>query len=230
MKSILLLLLALLCGPSLAQDDFWCAPKTSMTPSAPGSTMVFSVGLESSWAAWWCPIIRADGTPGHRAYTWGGLNSYGWTKVPAAGERIRSALDSNAQAKVEVFAAAASAANEVDRCKHKMARREACMALRTTAFDAPYPSPMSVADAMLFCGQPKDCNALPPPPEIWRVAGSGTLFIFAAGKPSRVIAGRTAPINALCNCSAPTQYASATYCPLADGPPVELTMCRKAAS
>lgn len=230
-------LLLCLSGHAAGQvnPDFWCTPKTAATPNGEGSAMVWKARLDGGWAAWWCPVILAGGQPGFRGYYWAGLYGYGWSKMPAASERVEGALVPEEQARIEVFAAAASASNEVDRCKQRMLRRDACVALRTTAFGAGYPAVDTAASAAARCGSVQNCTALPPPVEVWRVTGSGTLYnLTADGRRGSIIPGRVAPSNGLCNCSNPIPYTAAgvtsTFCKLDAGPANEITMCRKVAS
>ena len=75
-------------------------------------------------------------------------------------------------------------------------------------------------------------DAAPPPPgaAVFRtpVVGTLTLYVVRGGQLAGLITGRKAPPGALCDCAAPVAVGKEIYCPLAAGPPAEVTLCRKA--
>ena len=119
-----------------------------------------------------------------------------------------------------------------------MLRRDACVALRTSNLGPAYPAPATAASAASMCGAVQNCDALPPPDEVWRTppSGTGTLYAVISGRRGSAIAGRTAPAGARCACSTldltytPVPGAPAShFCPLEAGPATEVTLCIKAA-
>lgn len=68
-----------------------------------------------------------------------------------------------------------------------------------------------------------------PPATVWRTpaSGSGTLYAVVNGARSNIIPARRAPPGALCDCTTPIVALGASFCPLASGPPAEVTLCRR---
>lgn len=66
-------------------------------------------------------------------------------------------------------------------------------------------------------------------PDVYKTPTSGTLRLFtaSAGKLVSAIVGRSAPPSAICNCTIKIMSGTATYCPLANGPANEVTLCLK---
>ena len=61
--------------------------------------------------------------------------------------------------------------------------------------------------------------------EVWKSAGTGTLYTVAAGKLSAVISGRKVPVGTLLDCS--TVKIGSTYCPISGGVATEVTLAKK---
>ena len=68
-----------------------------------------------------------------------------------------------------------------------------------------------------------------PAAPVWRTpaSGAGTLYAVVNGARSTIVPGRRAPASALCDCTVPIVALGASFCPLAGGPPAEVTLCRK---
>lgn len=232
-----LLALTLILAPALvaAADDstISCTPKTAATPNGEGSPMLWDMRLLGGWAAWWCPIEQPAGAPPgnyFRQHTWGGLYAYGWSKVWDASERVHTAANPNAQARAEVAALAASAANPVDACRQKAFRRDACVALRSASMPG-YPGPFDALNIAQACGQAQDCDALPPPAAVWKTPASGPVSIYRvdAGVRKLIFPPKYASAATLCDCARLSMASgTSTYCTLASGPANEVAACVKA--
>ena len=87
------------------------------------------------------------------------------------------------------------------------------------------------ADEMNASKPPASAPPAPPPTGQWRTpaAGTGTIYTTAAGKLAGLVAGRKAPPNALCDCTAAkVAVGTSSYCALTGGPASEVTLCKAA--
>lgn len=226
----LALLLAAALSPALAQQE--CEPKTQWNQAAPGSPVVWNWTADGVAVWWWCPVT-VNGAPKMRAGGYGGRWVDGWDAVRAAAPRVQAASAPFAAFRTELAAVEAKlpavAAGSRDECTRRLIHHGACVALRTTVFDPPFPAAVSVADALAptRCGPAPNCDAIVPPGPVWRTpAGGSSIFPVTAGSLGVPIAGRRAPGSALCDLSRlRIVRGSFTYGALAAGPATEAVVC-----
>jgi hypothetical protein len=180
-----LLVAALLTAlPAQAQR---CAPKTALTPGAPGSNTVLFSDATGAARCWMCP--STPGTAVARCYA--GL----WRPdlLAAATAKIATAADPWAQFDVEMREAGVAPAGSVEACQVKRLEREACMRLYVDGMPGWIP-PTTAADAATLgkCGPSIDCT----PPPAWVVDaatsadGTRPAYPFSAGVRGEVATGR----------------------------------------
>lgn len=221
-KLLLLSFLALVCSATQAQ--FRCAPKTLLTPNAPGTIKVTGKDSTGKWTYFWCP----SGTAGqYLLQVHAVLNKYSNTVADpmALAWSIVDAPDLLAAVNSAVAGLAVQpVAGSQEDYEHRVLLRAACLAA------ARPPAEMLPAVKV----SPALCPAAPvqpgPSPDVWRTPAAGnTLYVAAGGRLASKVSGRSAPPNALCNCAAPIAVGTSTYCPLAAGAATEVTLCKKVA-
>jgi hypothetical protein len=224
----LLVLIALL-WPLLAVAQFACVPKSSFTPSGPGSRIVESSRQTpdiGDWAYWWCPV---DGSyyPDGRAGAWQ-LEKHAvlakYRGLPASGtSAVWQALATAdvlgaINAVVATFKIAPATPQEL--YEYRLLRYAACL-------DAATP-PYIVDVAPLPAGW---CGPAPvppgPPAAVCKTPLAGNTIWTASNGILTSNTGRKAPPDAPCDCATLFNRGTSTYGSLIGGPAEEVTLCKK---
>ena len=232
MKAFAKLVAILLCASFPAHAQFTCVPNTESTPNGPGSHLVTNDLLPSKaigdWRYVWCPAggYYADGKPkGWNFEPHAVLAKYRGATPSIAGAMWAAYKASDVLAAINAVTTAATIipTDPQELYGWRNLRYAACLDASTK----PY-----IVDILdLPAGW---CGAAPVPPGppvvVWRTPRAGssfTLYTWGAAGLTGIIAGRTAPPNALCDSSVSVPRGTSTYMPLAGAPQAEVTLCQK---